>query len=55
MRKTTILLASLFLLSVIARSQENKEFSADSLTGRIIEQVVIFPQEKIHLHLDKPV
>ena len=55
MRKTTFLLVSLFLLSGIAGGQENNGYSADSLTRRIIEQVVIFPQEKIHLHLDKPV
>lgn len=55
MRKTTILLVSLFLLSMVASGQENNRFPADSLTRMIIEQVIIFPQEKIHLHLDKPV
>ncbi|MCK7541588.1 MAG: hypothetical protein MZV63_67240 [Marinilabiliales bacterium] len=27
----------------------------DSLIGRIVEQIVLFPQEKIHLQTDKPV
>jgi len=55
MRITTFLLVSLFHISGIARGQDIKEYSSDSLTGKIIEQVIIFPQEKIHLHLDKPV
>ncbi len=55
MRKTTILIIYLFLICGAASGQEKMGYPTDTLTRRIIEQVIIFPQEKIHLHLDKPV
>jgi len=55
MPRTTFLFTSLFLLSRVVIGQVNEGLVPDSLTGKIIEQIILFPQEKIHLHLDKPV
>lgn len=47
---------SLFLtFSLLSASQTGIASANDSLVNRIIEQIVLFPQEKIHLHSDKPV
>ncbi len=49
-------LLSLFLtFSLLSASQTGIASAKDSLVNRIIEQIVLFPQEKIHIHTDKPV
>lgn len=55
MRKTTFCFIFLLSLSPAIHGQTFKDSAIDSLTGKIIEQVLLFPQEKIHLHIDKPV
>jgi len=55
MNKRIPLLLSLFLLSAVITGQTAGLTNRDSLITRIIEQIVLFPQEKIHLHTDKPV
>ena len=55
MHKIASLLLSLALFSALAAGQTGKSADRDSLIARIIEQIVLFPQEKIHLQTDKPV
>ncbi len=55
MRTLTAVCVSLLLVSAEIYGQALKESLTDSLTARIIEQILVFPQEKIHLHSDKPV
>lgn len=54
MPKRIIILSLLLTLSGFSRGQINTKLTKDSLIGNIIEQIVIFPQEKIYLHVDKP-
>ncbi|MFN2314149.1 MAG: hypothetical protein ABR531_06805, partial [Bacteroidales bacterium] len=49
------LLVLLFLFSSATEGQRGRIAERDSLIARIIEQIVLFPQEKIHIHTDKPV
>lgn len=53
----TILAAVLSLLLAFSEitAQEINRPSDDSLTGKVFEQILAFPQEKIHIHCDKPV
>ncbi len=55
MHKIVALLLSLSLFSAALTGQEGSTADRDSVIARIIGQVVLFPQEKIHLHTDKPV
>lgn len=55
MHKTVIFLLSLYLISAATAGQAGKFADRDSLIAGIIEQIVLFPQEKIHLQTDKPV
>ena len=55
MRKIVIILLSLSCFSAITTGQTGMLTNRDSLIGRIVEQIVLFPQEKIHLQTDKPV
>ena len=55
MHKIASLLLSLALFSASAAGQAGKITDRDSLISRMIEQIVLFPQEKIHLQTDKPV
>ncbi len=55
MRRLTVGLASLLLLSLNCYGQVSGSLGRDSLTNRIIEQIIRFPQEKIYLHIDRPV
>ncbi|MBE0679906.1 MAG: hypothetical protein IH592_14190, partial [Bacteroidales bacterium] len=55
MHRIIPLLLSLFLFSTATAGQTGGFADRDSLIARIIEQIVLFPQEKIHLHTDKPV
>ncbi len=52
--RTLIIIFLQFLLPAVS-GQTGRDAATDSLTGRIIEQILLFPQEKVHLHLDKPV
>jgi len=48
--------AFLFLmLSVNCHGQISDASAKDSLTNRMIEQIIRFPQEKVYLHIDRPV
>jgi hypothetical protein len=50
-----IVISSLFFtLTVFCRGQVSNKPLKDSLIGNIIEQIVLFPQEKLYLHTDKP-
>jgi hypothetical protein len=55
MHKIVSLLLSLALFSGLAAGQAGKSVDSDSLIYRMIEQIVLFSQEKIHLQTDKPV
>ncbi|MDX9728909.1 MAG: hypothetical protein RBT50_06570, partial [Bacteroidales bacterium] len=55
MRTLTVFVVFLLLVSSEIHGQDFKGSPGDSLTGRIIEQILAFPQEKIHLHCDKQV
>lgn len=55
MLKRAALLSIFLTFSLLSESQSVNLPSKDSLVNRIIEQIVLFPQEKIHLHTDKPV
>lgn len=55
MRRLTVGLASLLLLSLNCYGQVSGSLGRDSLTNRMIEQIIRFPQEKIYLHIDRPV
>ena len=55
MHKIVALLLSLFLFSAVTAGQAGKFADRDSLITGIIEQIVLFPQEKIYLQTDKPV
>lgn len=55
MYKIASSLLLLFMLSASVAGQSLKPADRDSLSARIIEQIVLFPQEKVHLHTDKPV
>ena len=54
MHKIASLLLSLFVFSASSAGQARKFTDRDSLTGKIIEQIALFPQEKIHLQTDRP-
>jgi hypothetical protein len=55
MRILTAAVFSFLLLSFEIQGQDFRGSPEDSLRGRIIEQILTFPQEKIHVHCDKPV
>ena len=55
MRRLTVGLFSLLLLALNCYGQLPGSSGRDSLTNRIIEQIIRFPQEKIYLHVDRPV
>jgi hypothetical protein len=55
MQKRLILLALSLLCSHYSRCQTGGAPLKDTLIRNVIEQVVLFPQEKAYLHLDKPV
>ena len=55
MRNLAVSLVFLLLLSVSCPAQVIEAQVKDSLSKRIIEQIILFPQEKIHLQTDKPV
>jgi TonB-dependent Receptor Plug Domain len=54
MLKRIVLLSLSLTFSLLSESQSIVS-AKDSLVIKIIEQIVLFPQEKIHLHTDKPV
>jgi hypothetical protein len=53
MKKQIILLTLTLLCSEYSRCQTTVAPSRDSIAANVIEQVVLFPQEKLHLHTDK--
>ncbi len=53
-RKLSILVA-LSLLPLLCPGQTGQPNQADSLLKSIVEQIILFPQEKIHLHTDRDV
>ncbi|MRR21411.1 hypothetical protein EG830_00320 [bacterium] len=55
MFKRTATLALFLAYSFLSPGQTVTAPAKDSLVSRIIEQIVLFPQEKIHLQTDKPV
>jgi len=55
MRTLTAAVFSFLLLSFEIQGQDFRGSPEDSLRRRIIEQILTFPQEKIHVHCDKPV
>jgi len=55
MLKRAAILSLFLTFSLLSASQTGIVSAKDSLVNRIIEQIVLFPQEKIHLHADKPV
>lgn len=55
MRALTAICLCLLLITGEIQAQIINKPQTDSLIGRIIEQIILFPQEKIHLHTDKPV
>lgn len=44
----------IFVIASTVYSQQSS-FSIDTLYNRIAHQLTIFPQEKLHLHIDKPI
>ena len=54
LRKRFVILSLLLTLTVFCRGQVDTRPAKDSLIGKIIEQIVLFPQEKLFLHTDKP-
>ena len=48
-------IAALLLLFPETDGQDISYPAGDTLTGRVLEQILIFPQEKIHIHCDKAV
>lgn len=48
------ILSLLLAFSEIAAQEINRP-TGDSLTGKVLEQILLFPQEKIYVHFDKPV
>jgi hypothetical protein len=54
MLKRVTLLTLLLLLADYSRSQINVSAVKDSVVSKIVEQVILFPQEKLHLHTDRP-
>jgi hypothetical protein len=55
MRALTAICLCLLLITGEIQAQITNKPQTDSLIGKIIEQIILFPQEKIHLHTDKPV
>ena len=55
MRRLTVGFLFLLLLSFNCYGQVSGSSGKDSLTNRIIEQIIRFHQEKIYLHIDRPV
>ncbi len=53
-RKLSILVA-LSLLPLLCPGQTGQPNQADSLLKSIVEQIILFPQEKIHIHTDRDV
>ncbi len=53
-RKLSILVG-LSLLPLICKGQTGQTDLTDSLLKSIVEQIVLFPQEKLHLHTDRDV
>jgi hypothetical protein len=48
-------ITAIFLVSAAAAiGQENSQSLKDTASARIVEQVVLFPQEKMYLHADRP-
>lgn len=54
MKKSIFLLFLSLLLSHYTRSQVIVAPVKDSVFSNIVEQIVLFPQEKLYLHTDKP-
>jgi hypothetical protein len=54
MQKRVILLYVLLLLSDYSWSQIDVASMKDSVISKIIEQILLFPQEKLYLQVDKP-
>lgn len=55
MRTTAAVFATLLLLSGEIAGQVNDRPVTDSLTAKIVQQFLTWPQEKIHLHTDRQV
>jgi len=54
LRKRFVILSLLLTLTVFCRGQVDNWPAKDSLIGNIIEQIVLFPQEKLFIHTEKP-
>jgi hypothetical protein len=53
--KRNLFFIILFILTAIsALAQTDKVIRMDSITNRIIDQVILCPKEKLYVHLDKP-
>lgn len=55
MTKRTPSVILLLLFSLLLPGQRRHDLVKDSIVSRIIEQVLLYPQDKVHLHTDKPV
>lgn len=55
MRRKIFTLIILALLPLLCAGQENQPHDRDSLLNRLIEQIILLPQEKIHIHTDREV